>query len=171
MLQLLALTLGSRIFGSVSGTVQKLMLLRSSAQINGNIALVNWCSRCLQRYSIFVAAGAVVDPTVRFPHPTGIVIGNGVRVGRNVTIFQNVTLGGARVGDGANGNYPSIGDDTTIFAGCVVVGDISVGRNCTIGANSVVLHDVPDNSVAVGAPARVVRTNVTAHEVFLSNEA
>ncbi|MBK5970765.1 hypothetical protein CCR91_18875 [Thiorhodovibrio winogradskyi] len=55
--------------------------------------------------------------------------------------------------------YPEVGRNTVIFAGAVVVGNIRVGCNCRIGANSVVLDDVPDNSTAVGAPARVITTD------------
>ncbi|GBO83165.1 hypothetical protein [Marinobacter salsuginis] len=64
------------------------------------------------------------------------------------------------MGDWQAGNYPTIGAGTVIFAGAVVVGNISIGKNCIIGANSVVLRDVPDNSVCVGAPARVVSQNI-----------
>jgi serine O-acetyltransferase len=97
---------------------------------------------------------AQIDSTVIFPHPTGIVIGDGVIVRERVRIFQNVTLGGARIGDQRLNRYPEIGADTVLFAGAVVVGDVRIGRNCVIGANAVVLRDLPDNSVAVGVPAR-----------------
>ena len=79
-------------------------------------------------------------------------------VEENVVIFQSVTLGGARMGDFQCNNYPAIGAGTVIFSGTAIVGKVRVGRNCVIGANSVVLSDVPDNSVCVGAPARIVST-------------
>jgi serine O-acetyltransferase len=159
------------IFGPASSAVKRLMRLRSLAQINSKPVLAKWCSRCLQGYGLFIAPGAFIDPTVSLPHPIGIVIGNGVRIERGVRIYQNVTIGGARIGDYEGNKYPSIGENTVLFAGCVIVGDISVGRNCTIGANSVVLQDVPDGSVAVGAPARVVGRNGPAPRVLLSDEA
>jgi serine O-acetyltransferase len=82
-------------------------------------------------------------------------------IGENVKIFQNVTLGGARSGDWRSKSYPVIGDDTTIFAGAVVIGRITVGRNCIIGANAVVTRDVPDNATAVGIPARIIQKDST----------
>lgn len=81
------------------------------------------------------------------------MIGDGVEIGRNVTIFQNVTLGRSDAGVEA---YPRIGCNTIIYSGAVIIGDVSVGENCIIGANSVVTKSVPDNCVAVGAPARVI---------------
>ena len=93
---------------------------------------------------------------LRLKHPVGIVIGSGVSIGEHVTIFQNVTLGGRRMGDGGGEKYPSIGDGTVIFAGAVVLGDVRIGKNCTIGANAVVLQDVPEGATAVGVPARVL---------------
>jgi serine O-acetyltransferase len=77
---------------------------------------------------------------IEIPHPTGVVIGRGTTVGRNVRIFQNVTLGSSRRGD-----YPTIGDDVTIYAGAVISGDITIGSGSIIGANAVVTTDVPPN--------------------------
>lgn len=116
-------------------------------------------SNRLQRYGVYISRHAVIGNSLSLPHPTSIVIGEGVKIGDRVKIYQNVTLGGRVRGDWRLGNYPDIGDDSVIFAGAVIVGKVRVGRNCTIGANSVVITDLPDNSVAVGAPARVVRLN------------
>lgn len=113
-------------------------------------------NRIQRKFCIFISHNACLSNTVKFPHPTGIVIGDGVIVGQDVRIFQNVTLGGAKIGDAQKNNYPEIGDGTVIFAGAVIVGKVKIGRDCVIGANSVVLNDVPDHSMAVGAPARVV---------------
>lgn len=114
-------------------------------------------SRHIQnRYGIFLPAKQTVPLSTEFLHPTSIVIGDGVRLGERVKIYQNVTLGGARRGDWKAGNFPSIGDDVVLFAGAVVVGSVRIGNNCTIGANSVVLTDVPDGHTAVGSPARIL---------------
>ena len=115
-------------------------------------------NRIQRKFCVFVSPKAKLSNTIRFPHPTGIVIGDGVSVGEAVTIYQNVTLGGAKIGDAQKKNYPKIGDGTVIFAGAVIVGKIKIGQNCIIGANSVVLNDIPDNATAVGAPARVIRS-------------
>lgn len=111
-------------------------------------------SRRLQRkYGVFLPYTAEFDSTLILRHPTSIIIGEGVKIGQNVTIFQNVTLGRA---DTYASAYPSIGDNTIIYSGAVVIGDIKIGNNCTVAANAVVIKDIPDNSVAVGVPARVL---------------
>lgn len=126
-------------------------------QDKGMPRLARMMSRLLQRrYSVFISPTAKLGKNVRFPHPTGIVIGEGVVVANDAIIYQNVTLGGRRIGDAQKGHYPEIGAGTVIFAGAVVAGKVRIGRGCTIGANSVVLHDMPDNAIVAGAPARVI---------------
>ena len=88
-------------------------------------------------------------------HGLGTVIGGETRIGRKVTIYQNVTLGARnRFVDGRQ--MPSIGENTMVFAGACILGPIDVGARCHIGANAVVLKDVPDFSVAAGVPAKIV---------------
>lgn len=87
------------------------------------------------------------------PHPTGIVIGEGVIMGRNATVFQNVTIGSGDLGAGA---YPVIEDNVTIFANAVIVGAIKIGDGAKIGAGAIVLKDVPAGRTAVGNPARLL---------------
>ena len=112
-------------------------------------------TRRLQRkYGNFISFDAEFDDSLILRHPIGIVIGNGVKIGKNVTLFQNVTLGTANTGINS---YPEIGCNTIIYAGSVVIGDIKIGKNCIIGANSVVTNSIPDNSVAIGSPARVIK--------------
>ena len=120
--------------------------------------LAKFFAQRLQTTGNYISSTARIARSVKFPHPTAIVIGSGVIVEENVVIFQSVTLGGARMGDFQRNNYPAIGAGTVIFSGTAIVGKVRVGRNCVIGANSVVLSDVPDNSVCVGAPARIVST-------------
>ncbi|WP_276155207.1 serine acetyltransferase [Sulfitobacter sp. Ks41] len=120
----------------------------------GRIAAL--CSRLLERHGLYLSKNAAIGEHIRLPHPSAIVIGDGVTIGDKVTIYQSVTLGGRVAGDWKQGNYPTISDGCTLFAGVVVVGKVYIGKNCVIGANSVVLSDIPDNAVAVGAPARVV---------------
>jgi serine O-acetyltransferase len=112
--------------------------------------------RLQKKQGIFISHNALFYDDLVLPHPTGIVIGDGVQLGRNVTVFQNVTLGGARIGDSHKRKYPQVGDGSVIFAGAVVIGDIKLGANCVVGANSVVTKSVPDNCVVSGAPAKVV---------------
>ena len=87
-------------------------------------------------------------------HYGSIVINGGVVIGENVNIIQTCTIGVAYRGD--RDGCPSIGDNVYIGAGARIFGKIRIGNNVAIGVNSVVTRSVPDNAVAVGAPARVV---------------
>ncbi|MDH1767226.1 serine acetyltransferase [Comamonas aquatica] len=111
-------------------------------------------SRRLQlKYSVFLPYNCDFDGSLILRHPSSIIIGDGVRLGSNVIIFQNVTIGRS---DTDVANYPKIGDNVIIYAGAVIVGDVEIGANCIIGANSVVTKSIPDNSIAVGAPAKII---------------
>ena len=90
-------------------------------------------------------------------HGMGVVIGETAIVGDDVVLYQGVTLGGT--GKEKGKRHPTVGDGVVIGAGAKVLGSISIGSNVNIGANSVVLKDVPENSTVVGIPGRVVRMN------------
>jgi serine O-acetyltransferase len=114
------------------------------------------CVRKINRnYSCYLSDKATVGNNIKFPHPVGIVIGDGVFLSDRVTIYQNVTLGAARVGDGVKGLYPKVGKDVVIFAGAKIIGNINIGDGAIIGANAVVTKDVPSYSVAIGIPAKI----------------
>ena len=144
------------IFGSNKYRVKLLLKIRNKSKKNGFLRAAKFFSNRLQRYGFYVSANAEIASSVKFPHPVGIVIGEGVVIEERVTIFQNVTLGGGRIGDGKKGNYPHICKNTTIFAGAVIVGKVKIGQGCIVGANAVVLQDIPDFMTAVGAPARII---------------
>jgi len=112
--------------------------------------------KIVRNYGCYLAVNASVGNGLKLRHPIGIVIGEGVNISDDVTIYQNVTLGASKVGEGKKGIYPSIGCGTVIYAGSVIVGGVSIGEYATIGANSVVLTDVEDNSVVAGVPAKVI---------------
>ncbi|HBV03434.1 MAG TPA: serine O-acetyltransferase [Staphylococcus sp.] len=99
--------------------------------------------------------GATIGKRLFIDHGMGIVIGETCRIGNNVTIYQGVTLGGT--GKERGKRHPDIGDNVLIAAGAKVLGNIEVGSNVNIGANSVVLKDVPDYSTVVGIPGRIVK--------------
>ena len=88
------------------------------------------------------------------PHPVGIVIGDGVTVGRNVIIYQSVTLGAA---SHSRAQYPVVGSNVVIYPGSVVVGQVHVGDGATIGANSFVKSDEPAGSVFGCETARALK--------------
>jgi serine O-acetyltransferase len=104
------------------------------------------------RYGCHISAESRPLGWVNLPHPVAIVIGHGVEIGEDATIYQGVTLGQGGRGEG----YPSVGAAATLYAGAVVVGPVRIGQGAIVGANAVVLADVPDGATAVGAPARVV---------------
>jgi serine O-acetyltransferase len=106
-----------------------------------------------RQYGVYIGQDAQIGEQISFPHPVGIVIGNGVKIGDNCVIYQGVTLGGARKGDAQSGHYPIVGDNTIIYAGSVIIGAIEIGSNCIIGANAVITKNVPNGHVAVGVPA------------------
>ena len=87
-----------------------------------------------------------------FPHGLHCIhIAAGCRIGKNVTIFQNVTIGQSKE------KYPMIGDNVIIGAGANIIGDVKIGNNVRIGAGAVVTFDVPDNSTVVGQKARILK--------------
>ena len=88
---------------------------------------------------------------LQMPHPNGIVIHPDAEIGPNCVLFQQVTIG-TREGSGA----PKIGGHVDIGAGAKILGDVTIGKNARIGANCVVLNDVPEDATAVGIPARIL---------------
>ncbi len=88
-------------------------------------------------------------------HGMGVVIGETAEIGDNCTIYQGVTLGGT--GKDIGKRHPTLGDNVMVGAGAKVLGPVKIGSGSKIAANAVVLHPVPENSTAVGIPAKVVR--------------
>ena len=98
---------------------------------------------------------AQIGRRVFIDHGFGVVIGETTIVGNDVLIYQGVTLGGVSLSQGKR--HPTIQDKTVIGSGAKVLGNITIGENCKIGANSVVVKDVPCSSTAVGIPARIIK--------------
>lgn len=99
--------------------------------------------------------GARIGKNFMIDHGTGTVIGETSVIGENVLIYHQVTLGGTGNEKGTK-RHPSVCDNVMIAAGAKVLGDIHIGTNAKIGANAVVLKDVPANATAVGIPARFI---------------
>lgn len=90
-------------------------------------------------------------------HGTGVVIGQTAVIEDNVTIYHGVTLGGVgRVGQVNGKRHPTLKEGSIIGAGAQVLGDITIGANAKVGANSVVSSDIPEGLTAIGIPARVI---------------
>ncbi len=93
-----------------------------------------------------------------FPHgPLGVFISNDATLGRDCVIFQNVTIGSNHLADGKHSGGPELGDRVYVGAGAVIIGNVKIGNGCRIGAGAVVYEDMPENSVAVCAPTRILR--------------
>ncbi len=104
---------------------------------------------------IDIHPGAKIGRRVFIDHGIGVVIGETAEVGDDVLIYQQVTLGGVSLSHGKR--HPTVEEGVVIGAGAKVLGNITIGANSKIGANSVVVKDVPKNSTAVGIPAKVVK--------------
>ena len=117
--------------------------------------LISQISRFLT--GIEIHPGAQIGRRFFIDHGMGIVIGETAEIGDDVMIFHQVTLGGT--GKDKGKRHPTVENNVIISAGVKVLGPIVIGENSKIGANAVVLHDIPKNATAVGIPAKVVRLN------------
>jgi serine O-acetyltransferase len=106
---------------------------------------------------IEIHPGAKIGRRLFIDHGLGVVIGETAIVGDDVTLYQGVTLGGTGKEHGKR--HPTIEDDVVIGSGAKILGNITVGRNCRIGAGSVVLRSVPENSTVVGVPGHIIFRN------------
>ena len=132
-------------------------------------SLLHWGQRCTKRkkslgilisrrlirvlYSCNISVAANIDETVRFSHyGLGVTIHEAATVGANTQIEVNVTIG-----EKEPGVAPHIGENCLIGAGAVILGNITIGNNVKVGADAVVIHNVPDNVTVVGVPGRIVQ--------------
>ena len=106
---------------------------------------------------IEIHPGATIGRGLFIDHGMGLVIGETAELGSNVTLYQGVTLGGT--GKEKGKRHPTIGDNVVVSSGAKVLGSFTVGANSKIGSGSVVLKEVPPNSVVVGVPGRIVTRN------------
>lgn len=120
-------------------------------------SLARWISmKAKKKTGMEIHPGAMIGENVFIDHGLGVVIGETAVIKNNVTIFQNVTLGGR--GSSKGKRHPTIEEGCLIGAGAKILGNITIGKNSKVGANAVVLHDVPSNTTVVGIPARVIKS-------------
>ena len=105
-------------------------------------------------YSCDIPSNVTIGDNCSFEHNAlGVVVSSMATIGNNCKIYHGVTIGA-----GKNG-YPKIGNNVVIFPNSTIVGGITIGDNCIVGANSFVNKDVPPNTVVGGVPARVIKEN------------
>lgn len=117
-------------------------------------------SRVVSQISRFLTGieihpGAKIGDAILIDHGMGVVIGETSEIGNRVVIYHGTTLGGT--GKDTGKRHPTVGNDVFIGAGSKILGPINIGSNSKIGANSVVLKDVPEGATVVGIAAKTVR--------------
>ena len=101
---------------------------------------------------------AVIEKGVSFPHPIGIVIGEGVHLRTGAKVWQHVTIG-SHGKSGEKMAYPEVRENVRIYAKASVIGGVTVGAGAVVGAHSLVLSDVLENAVVAGVPAKPIATD------------
>ena len=137
--------------GTFAMIVYRLMQASHRCHLSPLVMLFNKINTVFGR--CIIGRGAEFGPGFVLIHSYGVVINSSVRGGRGVKIEHLVTIG-AEAGDS-----PSLGDNVFVGAGAKIVGPITIGNNVKIGANAVVTKDIPDNTTAVGIPAKAVEQN------------
>ena len=148
----------------------EILLLYPGIRATQNHKIAHWCyehdHKFLARYisqrtrhktGIEIHPGAKIGKRLVIDHGMGIVIGETAEIGDDCLLYQGVTLGGT--GKETGKRHPTIGNNVLVGSGAKVLGPFIVGDNSRVAANSVVLREIPENSTAVGSPARVVRQN------------
>ncbi|KQR73271.1 hypothetical protein ASG03_00065 [Rhizobium sp. Leaf341] len=125
--------------------------LRQGGVIRRRLGLLVWRWN-VGRSACHINLDSDIAPGLFLPHPTGIVIGSGARIGAGTTIYQSVTIGKT-----ASPQYPVIGADCVLYPNALVIGPLTIGDRAIVGAGTVVLKDVPADSVVAGNPGRLLR--------------
>lgn len=119
------------------------------------LLLARWLSQVARFLTgIEIHPGAQIGRRLFIDHGLGVVIGETAIVGNDVTLYQGVTLGGTGKEHGKR--HPTVEDNVVIGGGAKILGNITVARNCRIGAGSVVLRNVPEHSTVVGVPGHII---------------
>jgi serine O-acetyltransferase len=125
---------------------------------HGFFFLGRWLSEVARFLTgIEIHPAAKIGRRLFIDHGMGVVIGETAVIGDDITLYQGVTLGGTGKEQGKR--HPTIEDNVVVGSGAKILGNITVGRNCRIGAGSVVLRNVPENSTVVGVPGHIIFRN------------
>lgn len=161
--------------GNLKGRmVMFLFRLARPASLNNKLLRVLWLPY-LAFYKVFVEwflcielpHWTTVGPGLYLAHGQALVVNGCTVIGKNCYIRQSTTLGNMIKADGSFSGSPVIGDNVEIGCNVCIIGEVKIGDNVKIGAGSVVIKDIPANSIAVGNPARIIRTlePVTTNQV------
>lgn len=153
-----ATSLFASIFFSAGVRAQAYHYLAYKAYHRGWMTMASWLGYRARRITgIEIHPAATLGRRVLIDHGAGLVIGATAIVGDEVTLYHGVTLGGRTLEKDAK-RHPTIEDGVVVGAGATVLGNITIGRCAKVGANSVVLKDVPAYATAVGSPAEILFT-------------
>lgn len=149
-------------------SVAEILLLYNGLHATTDYRIAHWfyrhklffIARLISQWSRFwtgieIHPGAKIGRRLVIDHGAGIVIGETAEIGDDCLLYQGVTLGGT--GKDCGKRHPTLGNNVMVGAGARILGPFTVGNNARIGANSVVLREVPDNTTVVGVPGRIVR--------------
>ncbi len=122
----------------------------------------------LRAYGSWIGLGAKFDSVPEFPHAFyGIFISDQAHIGKNVVIFQHVTIGSNTLPDSKSQGSPTIADNVYIGAGAKIIGNCTVGKNCRIGANCIVTKNVPDNCVCINRGLEIIQRGEEMDNSFI----
>lgn len=125
-----------------------------------------------QSYGSFVGLGAELEDVPVFPHgPFGIFISNSAHIGKNCVIFHQVTIGSNMVKGSKGYGAPTLEDNIYIGCGAKIIGNVHIGHNARIGANAVVVKDVPANSVTVLRNVDTIVKNEELDNIWIPNNS
>lgn len=139
--------------------LQAVILFRISSYFyhKGNVHLADMVrNKCIKNTGADIGPSAIIGKGLSIGHPVGVVITGNAKIGENCFLLSGVVIGSKS--NAAGGGYITIGNNAYIGTGAKIVGEkIFIGDNVTIGANSVVLNDIPADSTCVGIPARIIQ--------------
>lgn len=132
--------------------------LKRKAMIAGYGSLWSEAYRlCNSKQFFFIGEDAIIESRPNLPHGVnGLFISGGAKIGKNVTILQQVTIGSNTIEGSKGYGFPQIGNNVYIGAGAKIIGNVRVGNDCKIGANAVVVKDIPDGATVVIDSIRVI---------------
>lgn len=141
---------------------------RKLEAIRGNGILKRWYESYLERFGCYIGRNARFASAPILPHDMfGIFISDMSKIGKNCVIYHQVTIGSNTLNGHIKAGAPTIGNNVYIGAGAKIIGNVTVGDNCRIGANCVVVKDMPPNTTAVCAATRFIESDKILDNTFV----